>query len=90
MQIIETTREQNGRLETLLSKLVANEHPGLEAEFTRRRADAERAADASGARLKITEARRIGRNDPCPCGSGVKFKKCCGQNLDAADERVRE
>jgi len=22
--------------------------------------------------------RRIGRNDPCPCGSGKKFKKCCG------------
>ena len=20
---------------------------------------------------------RVGRNDPCPCGSGVKFKKCC-------------
>ncbi|MBX3680834.1 MAG: SEC-C domain-containing protein, partial [Rhodocyclaceae bacterium] len=19
-----------------------------------------------------------GRNDPCPCGSGLKFKKCCG------------
>jgi len=26
-----------------------------------------------------TEA-KIGRNDPCPCGSGKKFKKCCGQN----------
>ncbi|WP_342211655.1 SEC-C metal-binding domain-containing protein [Neomesorhizobium albiziae] len=23
-------------------------------------------------------ATRIGRNDPCPCGSGKKFKKCCG------------
>ncbi|MDH4274715.1 MAG: YchJ family metal-binding protein [Gammaproteobacteria bacterium] len=21
---------------------------------------------------------KIGRNDPCPCGSGVKYKKCCG------------
>jgi len=21
---------------------------------------------------------RVGRNDPCPCGSGKKFKKCCG------------
>ena len=25
---------------------------------------------------------RIGRNDPCPCGSGRKFKKCCGQRKD--------
>jgi hypothetical protein len=23
--------------------------------------------------------RRVGRNDPCPCGSGKKYKKCCGQ-----------
>jgi hypothetical protein len=23
---------------------------------------------------------RVGRNDPCPCGSGRKFKKCCGQH----------
>lgn len=22
---------------------------------------------------------KIGRNDPCPCGSGKKYKKCCGQ-----------
>ncbi len=22
---------------------------------------------------------KIGRNDPCPCGSGLKFKKCCGK-----------
>lgn len=24
------------------------------------------------------EHRKVGRNDPCPCGSGRKFKKCCG------------
>ncbi|WP_334183852.1 MULTISPECIES: SEC-C metal-binding domain-containing protein [Sphingomonadaceae] len=23
---------------------------------------------------------KIGRNDPCPCGSGRKYKKCCGLN----------
>ena len=26
-----------------------------------------------------TEAERTGRNEPCPCGSGKKFKKCCGR-----------
>jgi preprotein translocase subunit SecA len=25
--------------------------------------------------------KKIGRNDPCPCGSGKKYKKCCGKNL---------
>ena len=23
-------------------------------------------------------AKKVGRNDPCPCGSGKKYKKCCG------------
>lgn len=26
------------------------------------------------------ESPRIGRNDPCPCGSGKKYKQCCGKN----------
>ena len=25
-------------------------------------------------------AAKVGRNDPCPCGSGKKYKKCCGLN----------
>lgn len=34
--------------------------------------------------LKTTTVRRegkkVGRNDPCPCGSGKKYKQCCGKN----------
>jgi preprotein translocase subunit SecA len=26
-------------------------------------------------------ARKVGRNDPCPCGSGKKYKKCCGRTI---------
>ncbi len=26
----------------------------------------------------VTKAAKVGRNDPCPCGSGKKYKKCCG------------
>ena len=29
-------------------------------------------------KLKIAE-KRVGRNEPCPCGSGKKHKKCCGK-----------
>lgn len=29
----------------------------------------------------------LGRNDPCPCGSGKKYKKCCQHLLDAGDGR---
>lgn len=31
--------------------------------------------------LEGIDLSKIGRNDPCPCGSGKKFKKCCGANL---------
>ena len=27
----------------------------------------------------VREEPKIGRNDPCPCGSGKKYKKCCGK-----------
>lgn len=29
----------------------------------------------------VVNTEKIGRNDPCPCGSGKKYKKCCGRNL---------
>ena len=28
----------------------------------------------------IVKEKKIGRNDPCPCGSGKKYKHCCGKN----------
>ncbi|RKY40214.1 MAG: hypothetical protein DRP85_09010 [Candidatus Makaraimicrobium thalassicum] len=32
---------------------------------------------------------KIGRNDPCPCGSGKKYKKCCQAQDEATDTRIR-
>ena len=29
----------------------------------------------------VREDPKVGRNDPCPCGSGKKYKKCCGRNV---------
>ena len=28
----------------------------------------------------MPKEKKVGRNDPCPCGSGKKYKKCCGKN----------
>ena len=33
----------------------------------------------SGKQAEKIEGKKIGRNDPCPCGSGKKYKHCCGQ-----------
>ncbi|MDO8592426.1 MAG: preprotein translocase subunit SecA [bacterium] len=30
-------------------------------------------------KVKDAEGQKVGRNDPCPCGSGKKFKRCCGK-----------
>ncbi|MCK9996504.1 MAG: SEC-C domain-containing protein [Candidatus Krumholzibacteria bacterium] len=37
-----------------------------------------RADSPTGARPVQREEPKVGRNDPCPCGSGKKYKKCCG------------
>ncbi|MFR1533930.1 MAG: SEC-C metal-binding domain-containing protein, partial [Bilophila wadsworthia] len=33
-----------------------------------------------GAPAQAKAENKPGRNDPCPCGSGKKYKKCCGAN----------
>ena len=37
-------------------------------------------ADSDVDRTIRNEGPKIGRNDPCPCGSGKKYKNCCGRN----------
>ncbi|MBQ8589355.1 MAG: preprotein translocase subunit SecA [Firmicutes bacterium] len=35
-----------------------------------------------GKAMPVKKEATVGRNDPCPCGSGKKYKKCCGRNLE--------
>ncbi len=44
--------------------------------YHRRAAGARALAEAAAPQRR--EAPKVGRNDPCPCGSGNKYKKCCG------------
>ena len=34
----------------------------------------------------VVKGQKVGRNDPCPCGSGKKYKKCCGANQGEGDD----
>jgi len=66
------TDEQREDLETLMIAGAGRAY---------RRFAAERRAAARLARLAGTvrrEAPKVGRNEPCPCGSGRKYKQCCG------------
>lgn len=33
-----------------------------------------------GQTADLAPGKKVGRNEPCPCGSGKKYKKCCGLN----------
>ena len=55
----------------------------MEAAFQRRKKRELEAARMAGAGAQeavqqVVRGDKVGRNDPCPCGSGKKYKKCCG------------
>ena len=57
----------------------------IEEAFQRKkRKELEQARMAGAGDMQVQQVVRsgekVGRNDPCPCGSGKKYKKCCGAN----------
>ena len=51
---------------------------GVGARGERRPQPARTGGDDARVRTVRREMPKVGRNEPCPCGSGKKFKKCCG------------
>ena len=45
---------------------------------------------ANGTRVYSANEMQAGRNDPCPCGSGQKYKKCCGSVIPLKASAQRE
>lgn len=56
-------------------KLLAKKHPALY-----RKMELIFKQDMDAMNLHLPSETQVGRNDPCPCNSGKKFKKCCGKN----------
>ncbi|WDV46137.1 preprotein translocase subunit SecA [Clostridiaceae bacterium M8S5] len=53
----------------------------IEQNVERKRvAEVTGASHGSGKPKTVIKGKKIGRNDPCPCGSGKKYKKCCGKD----------
>ncbi|HEN21252.1 MAG TPA: preprotein translocase subunit SecA, partial [Desulfobacteraceae bacterium] len=63
----------------MLFRIQIARRPETIPESKKRRMNLSRGDDSAVAPFKRKE-RKIGRNDPCPCGSGKKYKKCCGIN----------
>ena len=86
LAMIETVKEQT--VGTLMRVQIVNddEVARLEAEQRRQREKELEMAKAAGAGAAENEPKtvrrkqeKVGRNAPCPCGSGKKYKKCCGK-----------
>ena len=83
--MIETVKRQT--LVTLFRiKIASQEEIDREALEKRKRQQSEmrlsRGGEESGQaqqQPKKREGEKVGRNSPCPCGSGKKYKKCCGR-----------
>jgi preprotein translocase subunit SecA len=88
--------EAHARHHAELEQAIAR-HPGEETDDpVAALAQMQRIAAGEGplptAQVPARAAPRIGRNDPCPCGSGMKFKKCHGAILEeeGADDEPEE
>ena len=71
----EYSREEAAREKADLDKLEQFVN-GNRTGIKKRKRPVPKEKHVHGARRKAT---KIGRNDPCPCGSGKKYKKCCGR-----------
>ncbi|MGH7378531.1 MAG: SEC-C metal-binding domain-containing protein, partial [Candidatus Methylomirabilales bacterium] len=77
---VEVRKEDESRLGTNLDRAqFRKDDPAAAAQA---QAQAQAGAAAAGSTEPVKPIRnlgpKIGRNDPCPCGSGKKYKKCCG------------
>jgi preprotein translocase subunit SecA len=51
----------------------------MEAEQKQRKIVTNRSDEPQQSKTVVRDEDKVGRNDPCPCGSGKKYKKCCGR-----------
>jgi preprotein translocase subunit SecA len=75
---------ENIKLEMIrfLSMMQIQRRDEAEALEKKRAQEAEeelRRAKTNAAKVEITNQPKVGRNDPCPCESGKKYKQCCGK-----------
>lgn len=71
-------KKMSGVLQELHEVWLQTPRPALEGKKPAEVLDGGRLFPARVETFK-REAPKVGRNDPCPCGSGRKFKKCCGK-----------
>ena len=83
--LIETVKQQTVSNLMRVRVMREDEVERLEEERRRRQEEQQRRSQLGGdnenqsAQPVRREGEKIGRNAPCPCGSGKKYKRCCGK-----------
>ena len=75
--MIETIRENTAKM-ILTVRLRTKEPP--KREKVAKETGASTGGDETVKKHPVHKQKKPGRNDPCPCGSGLKYKKCCGRD----------
>ena len=80
--MIATIRENTAKMMLTVRLRKKEEAPKREqvAEETGTAGAGSSAGDGTVQKQPVKKQKKPGRNDPCPCGSGLKYKKCCGRN----------
>ena len=73
--MVETIRQDTARM-ALTVRIRTQEEPKRE-QVAKPIAPA---GDGTAQKQPVRKTKKVGRNDPCPCGSGKKYKKCCGRD----------
>lgn len=64
---------------TMLLTFRLKSEEDIKREQTAKITGASGASDGSEKKQPVKKGKKIGRNEPCPCGSGKKYKNCCGK-----------
>jgi preprotein translocase subunit SecA len=69
---LEQQREEEARVQAEKMKMQAVAEPGTDG-------DAQPRQQGEQPKTVVRDGRKVGRNEPCPCGSGKKYKQCHGK-----------
>ena len=77
-ELLDSIREET--LGTLFRIQVARRGPEEDSRKKKKTLQMNHGGDAPEVATVKRKGQKVGRNAPCPCGSGRKYKKCCGAN----------
>lgn len=74
-----TTAIREGTVQMLFTTVIDSEEDLKRKQIVRVTSTSGSASDVEAKKAPVKKGAKVGRNDPCPCGSGKKYKHCCGR-----------